>query len=133
MSRTVHPNVPVADRGTNRKLAFGVLATPLAWFINEIAGVAIVGRDCAPGDSPSSVHWIAIGLVTLCALGIAIAGVITSWRVLHSRHSAVFKAEGWNRVEFIALFGLFVSALLLLNMIFFGVMPLVVEPCMTAI
>jgi hypothetical protein len=132
MTRAVHTEMPKVSKSTNRRLAFGVLAAPTAWLIHEIAGVAIVGRNCQLAEDISSWQWVALTGLTVFAAALAIAGGLSAFRVFRRYDPAgrVTRAEGCDRVEFVALFGIFISAFLLLNIIYFGVMPLVVEPCL---
>lgn len=122
---------PGAARHIDRRLAFGLFAPPVAWFAHEVAGVAIVGRHCATADSLLGWQWVALTVLSLGAAAVAVAAAIGAYRVFrrHTRGGSVTEAEGWSRVEFLSLLGMFLSALLLLNIVYFGVMPFVVEPC----
>lgn len=131
MPVSVDKNPTWPDRSTNRRLAFAVLAPPAAWFTLEVVGLVVVGRHCAAGQSLAAWQWAVIVSVTLAAAAVAIAAGFTAWRVFRtwSGDTPVTEAEGWSRVEFVALLGLFLSALLLLNIVYFGIMPFLVHPC----
>lgn len=135
MTRAVHTEVPKVRKGTNRRLAFGIAAAPAAWSIHEVAGFAIVGRNCLANDELMTWQWVVLITLTVFSIGLAVAGALTSLRVFRSwrRGGRLTRAEGWDRVEFLALFGIFTSVLLLLNLIYFSVLPLVLEPCLRTI
>lgn len=140
MSRAVHREAPTADKSINRRLAFGVFATPVAWFLHEIIGVSIVGRNCQPaqgigGGDIAAWQWTLLVIVPIAAAATALAGVIVAFRVFRKEDpgAKITRVEGWNRVQFVAVFGALLSSFLLLNIIYFGVMPFVVEPCVRII
>ena len=135
MRYAVHREIPRTDRRTDRRLAFGVFAAPLAWLVHEIAGLAIIGRHCQDGGDLAGWQWTALVILPVAAAGIALAGVIVAFSTFRDVRpdSRITKVEGWSRVEFVAVFGAFLSGLLLLNIIYFGVMPFVVEPCVRLI
>lgn len=134
MSDAVHRNVTVSDRSLRRRIAFGVFGAPAAWFLHEIASVALLGRNCAVDTLPGW-KWWALATVSLAALATAAASGTAAWRAFaqHRTDGGVWHAEGWGLPEFLGLFGLFVSGLLLLNIVYFGVLPWVVEPCARSI
>ena len=123
------------DRRTERRLWFSILAAPIAWAVAELASYALVGRVCRPASATAALdtwQWVAVfGIPLLCAL-VALAALLTALGVFRrwTGPVKVTRAEGWNRVEFMALFGGIVSLLLLLNIIYFGVLPAIVEPCL---
>ena len=115
---------------TNRKLAFGVFGAPIAWAVNETVNAGIVGQSCSPrGVVPGGVEWAAT-IVTLCAAIVAAAAVVVALQEFRRASNAgVARAEGWGRVEFVAQFGVLLSSLLLLNIVFFGLVPWIVQRC----
>lgn len=123
------------DAATDRRLAFAVFAPPIAWFVHEIVGVAVVGRECDKSDVLAAWQWSTLIAVSLAAAAVAIVGLFASLRIFHrwTGGAPLRRAEGRRRVEFVALLGVFLSALLLLNIIYFGVMPFVVQPCLRAL
>lgn len=139
MSRAVHREVPKTTKSANRRLAFGVFAAPVAWTVHEMVAVALVGRTCQLGDELSNWQWTALTVLTVLAAILALAGLLTAygafrrWGRETGKRERLTRAEGWDRVQFVALTGVFVSAILLLNIIYFGVMPMIVEPCLRVI
>lgn len=133
MTRVIHEELPKPDRSVNRRLAYGVFAPPAAWFISEVAGVALAGRHC--GSALGSWGWIAMIGVSLLAIAVTASaawiayGVFRDW----TRGGSPTEAEGLDRVEFVSLLGVFLSCLLLANIVFFAVMPFVVDPCLRTI
>lgn len=128
------PN-PRTDRSTDRRLAFSVFAPPLAWFAHETIGVAVVGRHCAAADHLTGGQWTMLIASAAVAAAIAVTACVIAYRIFSRQAPAgrITEAEGWGRVEFISLLGMFVSVLLLLNIVYFALMPFVVNPCMRAI
>lgn len=121
-----------AARRRDRRLLFAVLAAPAAWTVHEIVGVSIVGRTCALGGSGTLAVWqtVVLGVVSIVAAAIAIASAWTALSIFRGAGGTrITAAEGWNRVEFVALLGFFLSLLLLLGIVYFALTPLLVEPC----
>lgn len=115
-----------------KRLWFGILAAPAAWSVHEIAGYAIAGQGCMVGEGrlPGWAWAGLIGVSVLC-VAVAAAGALVSL-MLHrrlSRPGPVWRTEGWGRREFMAAAGFFLSAILLLNLVMFSVMPIFVDPC----
>jgi hypothetical protein len=115
---------------TNRKLAFGVFAAPVAWGVNEIVNVAMLGHSCSPRVTvPGNLEWIA-SVVTVCAAIVAGAGALVALNAFRKTSPVgVTRAQGRGRVEFIAQFGFLLSSLLLVNIVFFAFVPWVVQRC----
>lgn len=133
---TTDNQVARPDAATDRRLAFAVFAPPLAWFVHEIVGVSVVGRECDQADVLATWQWATLIVVSAAAAAIAVAGFFAALRIFRrwtGGATSATHAEGRGRVEFVALLGMFLSALLLLNIIYFGVMPFVVQPCLRAI
>ena len=95
------------------RLWFGLIAAPVAWAVAELAGYIVSSNDCNRGSS------VAVGLSALMAV-LAAAGLLVALRNLRA---------GETRERFMALSGVLVSALLLLNVVYFGVPPFLVNPC----
>lgn len=134
MSRAYHREVSTTDKRTNRRLAFGVFAAPVAWFLHEIIGVAVTGRHCE-ASMIADWQWTVYVILPIVAAAIALAGLVTAYGVFRHNFQGkkITRVEGWGRVEFVAVFGVFLSSFLLLNIIYFGVMPFVVDPCVRSI
>lgn len=136
MTRAVHEEVPRADKRTNRRLAFAVFAAPVAWLLHEIIGVSIIGRHCAAGATQLQPWaWTALIIVSLVAIVTATAAILAAFRVFRERSHGqkITRVEGWSRVEFVSVFGVFFNSFLLLNIIYFSVLPFVVDPCVRSI
>lgn len=115
-----------------RRLWFGLLAAPAAWTISEIVAVSVLGRSCDSGPTLSAWQWVTLLGVSAAAIVVAAAAAVVSYRTFkaRTRGGKVTAAEGWDRVEFMAQLGFFLSLLLLLNIVFFGLTPLLVDPCL---
>lgn len=118
------------SRRTERRLWFALLAAPVAWMLHEVIGVSIIGRSCTAGALPSW-KWVTLLSVSATALIVAIAAAVVAYRTFKgwTEGGKIATAEGWNRVEFMAQLGFFLSLLLLLNIVLFGIVPLMVNPC----
>lgn len=124
-------SAPALD-APDRRLWFGILAPFVAWTLNELAGYVIADRSCvAGGGSLTTAGWIGLFTLNLLALAVAAGAGVVSHRVFREWSSQPLpRSEGWGRVEFMALAGVFISGLLLLNILYFGIMPFIVDPCL---
>jgi hypothetical protein len=95
------------------RLWFGLVAAPAAWTVAELVGYIVASNDCSRGNP------VVVGLSALMAV-LAAAGLFVALRNL---------GAGESRERFMALSGVLVSALLLLNIVYFGVPPFLVNPC----
>jgi len=118
-----------------RRLWFSILGPPTAWTLAELVGVASVRAICTTGNGPAALatwQWLLLLGIPVAAAIIAAAGLLVGvgsfcrtsggMRFLH--------AEGVDRVQFMAMAGIIISSFLLLNIIYFGVMPVIVDPCL---
>lgn len=73
--------------------------------------------------------------LSIAAIAVSLYGGIVAYRVFRERsvERDILKSEGRGRVEFMAMAGVLVSALLLLNIVFFTVIPFLVDPCRSAV
>lgn len=133
MTRAVHKEVPKTGRGTNIRLAFALFAGPVAWTAHQLVGVAVTGRACT-GATLAAWQWTVLWVVTATAVGLTVAGIGVAYRAFRgwNRDTPVSHAEGWDRVEFLSLLAMFIGGYLLLNIIYFGIMPLLVDPCIAS-
>lgn len=128
----------VAERpseGTERRLWFSILAPPAAWTVAQLASYAVVGRVCDEHTLVGSLEtWqmiavlaipAAMAILTLAALVVAVR-TFRRW----SGNVRITEAEGWNRIEYMAIAGAIISFFLLLNIVYLAVMPLIVDPCL---
>jgi len=125
-----HP--PVIGYGA---LWFGILAAPLAWSLLSVVNYAMTAQSCGSEGTQlahplfSTVRIVA-GVLTLIALSIAIAGLaaaIRNRRVVNAAdvpHDAV-----WNRVHFMSLFGIVVSALFVNGIVLHGLGVIFIPLC----
>jgi hypothetical protein len=117
-------------------LWFGFAAS-LAWGGLGVADIVVTWRACALHDAPfgapmshpgARTIYIALSLVSLL---IAAAAGMTSWRTwrLLSGSARIFSAEGYERREFMALMGLFMSITLGMGIVWLTIPPLVLDLC----
>jgi hypothetical protein len=110
---------PHAERVGLGRIAFAIVAGPLAWFILVCVGEALASEPCFPGGhryvAPlPGLHWTwpaLVALLILCAL-VAFAALVVSWRIYRvtrseeaGRHAGLLD-EGIGRTRFMALWGL---------------------------
>jgi len=103
-----------------RALWFGLVAAPLAWTTQGLLGWFFGARVCA-SMTPGSVR-VTLGIISLIALAIAIAGIgagLRNWRRASDAPHPVH-AEAWDRVEFMALGGVLVSSAFTLGIFWAG-------------
>lgn len=109
------------------RLAWIVLATPVAWFVHEIAAVALVGRSC---NATRPAELWPLGVLAVAAGAIALGGALAARAVFKKAAAGdIGTAESRNRTEFIAQLGFFLNLLLLLNIVLFALVPLLAGPC----
>ncbi|HEX5420739.1 MAG TPA: hypothetical protein VFY39_12130 [Gammaproteobacteria bacterium] len=124
---------PQPSKKMERRLLFAVLGAPIAWALHEVVDFSVIGRRCEIQGGLVVWQWGAVIGVGVLAFAIAALAAITAFRLFHRwpREAALLKAEGWNRVSFMALLGFFLSVILMVNIIYFGLTPWVVHPCMS--
>ena len=112
-----------------RGLWFTLLAAPVAWAFQGRFGWWAGERICAD-MSIGGVRGLT-ALVSMIALIVALAGVATAWRAWETASSAphAVHAEAWDRVEFVALSGLFISSAFTLGIIWGALPSLMVSAC----
>lgn len=107
-------------------LWFGFLGPPIIWAIRFTVAYALVPTTCSAGG------LLALNVVTLVALGgTVLAGIIagSSLRRTGDQHGN----EGhwaWRRARFMALAGLFTSALFTAVIVAEGLANILVDPCL---
>ena len=121
------------------RLWFGFAGAAVAWVLAGLLNVVLAWEACVSDNSGSFFFTqmgvrVVLGIITLVMLALAsAAGLISfrNWRLL-LRQSAFLEAEGRGRQEFMAIFGVFVSACLGVG-IFWFVLPIyIVRFCVRA-
>ena len=121
---------------SSKRLWFGFVGAACAWVIAGLADVLLAWQACMGGESGSLVFTqtgirIVLGIITLAFLAVGvIAGAISfrNWRKL-SREPDFVKAEGSGRKEYMAIFGVIVSATLVMGMIWFTIPIYILSVC----
>lgn len=127
----VHRPTAEPSRSVERRLWFGVLGAPVAWTLHELVGASVAGRRCVEEGAMESWQWLTIIGVSVLATLTAAAAAWVAYRVYREHSSQkITEAEGWDRIEFMAIAGVIISLALLGNIILMGVMPAIVAPCM---
>lgn len=118
---------------------FGVAGSALAWIALGIGDILITWRACLhlelfgePGTSP--IARILYFVITFVLIGLAVAAGISSYRSWKkfSERTALLRAEGRERTEFLALAGLFMSFTLGFGMLWFCLPLFVIQMCLRA-
>lgn len=124
---------PVPTKTIERRLLFALLAAPVAWMLHEVVGFSVVGRRCAVQGGLLVWQWAALIGVGALSFGVAALAAVIAYGIFRgwSQEAAILKSEGWNRVSFMARLGFFLSMILLVNIVFFGLLPWIVHPCAT--
>lgn len=110
---------PGATDVTSRRgaLWFAALAGPVAWSLHELASYALVKLACSSG------LVIMLHLVTLAALGLALAGGYVAFKARTSN------VAHHDTAEFLATAGLLSSAIFAFAILMEAAPDLVVNPC----
>jgi hypothetical protein len=137
MSEQVQAQVP--ETISPLRLWFGFTGGAVAWVGAGVLNVVLAWEACVSDNSGSFFFTqtgvrVVLSIVTLIMLALAIAaGVISfqNWRRLERQREFV-EAEGRGRQEFMAIFGVFVSACLGIG-IFWFVLPIyIIRFCVRA-
>jgi hypothetical protein len=129
---SLHPVSP-------KRLWFGFTGGAAAWVLAGLLNVLFAWQSCMGGEAGSFVFTqtgirILLGVITCLLLALALAaGVISfqNWRAL-SEQREFSDAEGRGRCEFMAMFGVFVSASLGAGIIWFALPIYIVRMCVRA-
>lgn len=110
-------------------LWFGFLGPPIIWAVKFMVAYALVPGAC------SAAGLLALNVMTLVALaGTVLAGVVAarSWRRTRGEHGAQREPgqAGWRRARFMALAGIFSSALFTAVIVAEGLANVLVDPCL---
>jgi hypothetical protein len=121
-------------------LWFGLFGAAVAWSIQELAGAAIIGHACYPSWQPrfiptSSGVWTITLVMSLAMLALGLAASLTayrSWRRTRREDSGAEHRQleiGEDRARFMAISGVIVSGILLLNLMMNALVLFLVPPC----
>jgi len=123
--------------GSQRHLWYGFFAACTAFSLEGFIGWVISSRACYIGHgslgpfSPEGVRWLLV--VITCALFVLVmsAGLV-SYRQFReiSQSSDPAYSEGTGAHEFIAMMGVFVSAILAVGIVWAGLILIFVDVCM---
>jgi hypothetical protein len=104
---------------SNRALWFAVAAGPIAWSVDALAAVAIDVDTCAhrPTSHGGAAQLALLALGVIAAL-IAAAGATTGWRMMNRETDTGFGDTIDDRRRFMARFGLVISTLAAIGIIF---------------
>ncbi len=123
-----------------RWLWFGVAGAAIAWVVAEFLNVLIFGQSC-PRWLAAFVRPAPLGprivllVITLALLAMAVmAGVVCHrlWRRFRTETSSFLEAEGYDRREYMTLFGWVVSSTLGLGLIWFALPICIIHLCVRA-
>jgi hypothetical protein len=121
------------------RLWFGFAGAGVAWVLAGLLNVLLAGATCtrdkpALFSSGQTEMHIVLAVLTFLLLALAAwAGIVSfqNWRTL-SRQEDFVDAEGRGRKEFMAVFGVFVSASLGMGIIWFVLPIYIVRMCVRA-
>lgn len=129
MSEETQKQLPNISKTIRRQLIFIIFTPPVVWALHEMISLVIAEQACQQGVA--SMPFIALVSISAAALILTLISISMGIRLLSQqrRESAIFSLEGWDPIQFLALFATFVAGLLLLNMLYFSVLPLLVTSC----
>ena len=110
---------------TERRLWFGLLAAPVAWGIEGLAGWAIGGHVCS-GLAIGTARGL-VGVISLVMLAVGAAGLLAAWRSW--QEVASLPHPRGDRVQFMAMGGVLVSVPFLIGIFWFGLNGWLVTGC----
>ncbi|HEV7859215.1 MAG TPA: hypothetical protein VGO91_11405 [Pyrinomonadaceae bacterium] len=104
----------------------GLLCGPLAWLLQLQVGYTLVPWACAHDVNAISLH-----LVTVVALLLTSLGGFISWRNWQrtGKKERDDEGEAVSRSRFMALLGLFTSAMFFLTILVQGIPSFILHPC----
>lgn len=139
MTAALHP-APGRHQVGLGALWFGLFGAPVAWSIQELVSYAVVAHACYPNLQPQPTQsisgaWSIALIVSLLTLLIGLAAGVTAYRSwANSReergnpeHHPLEHGEG--RTRFMALSGLIVSSIFLLNLVMNAAVLFLVPAC----
>jgi hypothetical protein len=122
-----------------KRLWFGFGGAAAAWVLAGLLNVLLAWQACMGGEAGSFIFTqtgirVVLGVITFVLLAVAIvAGIVSfrNWRDL-SREPDFVEAEGRGRKEFMAIFGVVVSASLTMGLIWFAIPIYIISMCVRA-
>ena len=106
-----------------KRIWWAAAAPPVLWMAQGALGWFIASHACPQSTQPMSVGAarLAIGLITLGALGVCVAGLIAAARV--------WRTEKLERVHFVAMLALVVCVTLTLGLCLAGLPAVMLQQC----
>jgi hypothetical protein len=122
-----------------RRLWFGVVASTVAWFGLGLADMFITWRACVHqeqfgGPSSHPAARVLYFICWLCLIGLTAAAGTVSYRNWHrlTAVTSLLSAEAYDREEFMALAGLFISVTLGAGLVWLCIPLFILEMCLRA-
>ncbi len=140
MTAAMAPVAPARHKVRPAALWFGIFGAAAAWSIQELASYAIVTHACYPSRQPlllpaMSGAWTVTLLLSLLMLLVGLAAGFTAYRAWRRTRLVQSDAEeyqleiGEGRVRFMALSGVIMSSIFLLNLVMNASVLFMVPPC----
>lgn len=129
---SAHP-APHRDRASAAELVYALTGPPAAWFLHLLVNYGVADRACAARAGLSA--WSAVVVVDLLALAAAAAAGYVAYGVFRRTQAEkeggphVLVEAGEGRTRFLAICGLFASALFLVAIAFDLAGPFLGLPC----
>ncbi|GEM_PF-2159185 len=129
MSEEKLKQLPQINQTIRRQLIFIIFTPPVAWVLHEMSSLVIAEQACQQGLA--SMPFMALLAISAVAIVVTLLSIVMGIRLLRQQrqHKTIFRLEGWDPIQFLALFATFVAGLLLLNMLYFTVLPVLVTSC----
>jgi hypothetical protein len=123
-------------RITERQLWLGVTAGAAAWATHGLTVILICSQACKAGagtwfDMPPEVVRSVLAVITLVLLCVALLGGLTAYRSWRAFHGDVPLRDdpADDRMDFMALTGLFASAAFVIGIVWAGIAVLFTSLC----
>jgi hypothetical protein len=134
-----HP-APHRNRTRLSTLWFGLFGAPAAWSLQELINSALASHACFPAGVPRAEPLYAqlklwLLLVSALALVMGIAALLTAhhaWRLTAGEHAGRHHRTlevGEGRTRFMALSGMIVAAVFVVNIVLNGLAVLLANAC----
>lgn len=138
------PGHPAPARGNVKAsmLWFGLFGAAAAWSVLEVVNYSIAAHACYPGMFPLHVPIMGKGglwgitiAVTVVTLGVAVAAGIVAWGAYRQTRTETGGDSGWaletgeGRTRFMALSGVMMSSVIIVDILFHLGTILVLSPC----